>query len=184
MVDEKARAEALANRANSLNELIGALETEIDAVRKAREDAESADRERRAQEEALLAAKDRDQAEADQKKREQLALANTARIAPAIAFSSAKGKLVKPAAGIEVKGYGARSASLDQTQGILLATRASATIVTPADGWVVYAGDYRSFGQLVILNVGDNHHIVMSGMAESDISIDTLHKSSELKCLI
>ena len=36
--------------------------------------------------------------------------------------------------------------------------------MAPADGWVVYAGPFRSYGQLLILNAGSGYHIVLAGM--------------------
>lgn len=168
---ERERAEALAARATSLNELITALETEIEAAATAAQQAAEADAARKAEEIRLLAERDAEAAEAERKRLAAIAQANTARLAPAIAFSQTKGRLIRPAAGVEVKSFGARSASIDQTQGVLFATRPNATIVTPADGWVLYAGNYRQFGELVIINAGDDHHIVMAGMAATDVKI-------------
>ncbi|MFM2277990.1 MAG: hypothetical protein RLZZ444_221, partial [Pseudomonadota bacterium] len=34
----------------------------------------------------------------------------------------------------------------------------------PSDGWVVFAGPFRSYGQMVILNAGDGYHLVIAGM--------------------
>lgn len=171
LVAERERAEALAQRATSLNELIKALETEIEAAALAAKQAREADEARRAEEERLLAERDAAAAQAERERLAAIASANTARLSPAIAFSQAKGRLMRPVAGVEVKAFGAQSDALDQTQGILIATRPSATIVTPADGWVLYAGEYRAFGQLIILNAGDDHHIVMAGMEATDVKI-------------
>jgi septal ring factor EnvC (AmiA/AmiB activator) len=176
---ERERTDALAARAGSLNELITALETEIDAARQAAEDAAKADAERKAQQERLLAERDAEAARLEQERLERLASANTARLSPAIAFSEAKGRIRLPAAGNVIKAFGAQSEFLDQTQGILFATRPAATIVTPADGWVVFAGEYRSFGQLVILNAGDDHHIVMAGLDSTDVTIGQFLLSGE-----
>ncbi|MEO0495907.1 MAG: peptidoglycan DD-metalloendopeptidase family protein [Pseudomonadota bacterium] len=168
---ERERAEALAARANSLNELITALETEIEAAALAAQQAAEADAARKAEDARLLAERDAEAAEAERKRLAAIAATNTARLAPAIAFSQAKGLLIRPAAGVEVKSFGTRSTSIDQTQGVLFATRPNAAIVTPADGWVLYAGNYRQFGELVIINAGDDHHIVMAGMAATDVKI-------------
>src|SRR5690606_5920606 len=35
----------------------------------------------------------------------------------------------------------------------------------PADGNVLYAGPFRSYGQLLILDVGDDYHVLLAGMA-------------------
>jgi murein hydrolase activator len=49
-------------------------------------------------------------------------------------------------------------------RGISIETRAGAQIVTPSDGWVVYAGNFRSYGQLLIINAGGGYHILLAGM--------------------
>ena len=45
-----------------------------------------------------------------------------------------------------------------------------AYVTAPADGWVLYAGPFRSYGQLLILNVGDDYHVVLAGMERIDVS--------------
>ena len=48
---------------------------------------------------------------------------------------------------------------------------ASAPSAAPADGWVVYAGPFRSYGQVLILNAGDGYHIVLAGMERIDAAL-------------
>ena len=55
-------------------------------------------------------------------------------------------------------------------KGVSIATRAGAQVTAPADGWVVYAGPFRSYGQLLILNAGGGYHILLAGMDR--ISVD------------
>ena len=43
-------------------------------------------------------------------------------------------------------------------RGISLQTRGEARIIAPTDGWVVYAGPFRSYGQLLIINAGGGYH--------------------------
>ena len=45
-------------------------------------------------------------------------------------------------------------------------------VVSPADGRVVYAGPFRSYGQLLILDAGDDYHIVLAGMERIDVQPD------------
>lgn len=45
-----------------------------------------------------------------------------------------------------------------------LATGPGALVTAPADGLVVYAGAFRSYGQMIILDTGDGFHMVLSGM--------------------
>ncbi|MFV8201517.1 murein hydrolase activator EnvC family protein, partial [Enterobacter cloacae complex sp.6700005] len=82
------------------------------------------------------------------------ALRNPARITPAIAFSQAKGLLPLPVAGVTVKTFGAPDSVGGAEKGMTIATRAGAPVSAPADGWVVYAGPFRSYGQLLIINAG------------------------------
>jgi septal ring factor EnvC (AmiA/AmiB activator) len=51
-----------------------------------------------------------------------------------------------------------------------IATHAGADITAPCDGWVVYAGPFRSYGQLLILNAGGGYHVLLAGMDR--ISVD------------
>jgi septal ring factor EnvC (AmiA/AmiB activator) len=37
-------------------------------------------------------------------------------------------------------------------------------VTAPSDGGVVYAAPYRSYGQLLILNVGGGYHVLLAGM--------------------
>ena len=45
-----------------------------------------------------------------------------------------------------------------------LAAQPAATVTAPCDGWVVYAGPFRSYGQLLIINAGGGYHVVLAGM--------------------
>ena len=45
-----------------------------------------------------------------------------------------------------------------------IATGPEALVTAPADGTVVFAGAFRSYGQMVILDTGDGYHMVLSGM--------------------
>jgi septal ring factor EnvC (AmiA/AmiB activator) len=56
-------------------------------------------------------------------------------------------------------------------KGISLQTREEARITAPADGWVVYAGPFRSYGQLLIINAGGGYHILLAGMSRIDVSL-------------
>jgi len=51
-----------------------------------------------------------------------------------------------------------------------LASRTGAQVTAPSDGWVVYAGPFRSYGQLLILNAGGGYHVLLAGMER--ISVD------------
>jgi len=92
------------------------------------------------------------------------ALNDPARMAPAVAFVSAKGRLPLPVNGTKVREFGASDGAGSNEKGISIATRPGAQVTAPCDGWVVYAAPYRSYGQLLILNVGGGYHVLLAGM--------------------
>ena len=144
---ERARAGNLARDVENLKDLIARLEQGLDpAAREAREAARSDSRP------ALSAFRD------------------PGRLAPAVAFASLRGQVPIPVNGVKLKEFGAPDSSGGAEKGLSIATRAGAQVTAPADGWVVYAGAFRSYGQLLILNVGGGYHVLLAGMER--ISVD------------
>ena len=144
---ERARAGDLARQVDNLKDLIGKLEQGLDpAIREAREAARSDSRP------ALSAFRD------------------PGRLTPAVAFASLRGHVPSPVNGVKLKEFGAPDGRGGQEKGLSIATRAGAQVTAPADGWVVYAGPFRSYGQLLILNVGGGYHVLLAGMDR--ISVD------------
>jgi septal ring factor EnvC (AmiA/AmiB activator) len=93
------------------------------------------------------------------------------RLTPAIAFANARGLLPMPVNGVKIRNFGAPDRAGGHERGISIATRAGAQITSPSDGWVVYAGAFRSYGQVLILNAGDGYHIVLAGMDRISVNI-------------
>jgi len=98
-------------------------------------------------------------------------LKDPARLSPAIAFSSAKGLLAMPVNGVKIREFGGSNGAGGVEKGISLATRVGAQVTTPCDGWVVYAGPFRSYGQLLILNAGGGYHVLIAGMERISVNI-------------
>jgi septal ring factor EnvC (AmiA/AmiB activator) len=144
---ERSRASDLARNVDNLKDLIAKLEQGLDpAIRETREAARSDSRP------ALSAFRD------------------PGRLTPAIAFASLRGQVPIPVNGVKLKQFGAPDGNGGLEKGISIATRAGAQITAPGDGWVVYAGPFRSYGQLLILNVGGGYHVLLAGMDR--ISVD------------
>jgi septal ring factor EnvC (AmiA/AmiB activator) len=97
-------------------------------------------------------------------------LRDAPRLAPAVAFASAKGLLPQPVNGVRLKDFGAADGFGGYEKGLSIATRTAAQVTAPCDGWVVYAGPFRSYGQLLILNGGGGYHVLLAGMER--ISVD------------
>ena len=99
------------------------------------------------------------------------AFKDPARMSPAIAFATAKGLFAMPVNGGKIREYGGSDGAGGVEKGISLATRAGAQVTTPCDGWVVYAGPFRSYGQLLILNAGGGYHVLIAGMERISVNI-------------
>ncbi len=99
------------------------------------------------------------------------ALKDPARLAPKAAFSDMRGLLPLPVSGTMIKPYGTPDGYGSITRGITLVTRPKALVSAPSDGWVVYAGPFRSFGQLLILNAGGGYYILLAGMERMNVSL-------------
>jgi septal ring factor EnvC (AmiA/AmiB activator) len=144
---ERTRAADLARQVDNLKDLIAKLEQSLEpATRAAREAARGETRP------------------------DMSASHDPGRLAPAVAFASLRGQVPIPVNGIKLKDYGAPDGIGGVEKGISIATRAGAQVTAPADCWVVYAGPFRSYGQLLILNAGSGYHILLAGMER--ISVD------------
>jgi septal ring factor EnvC (AmiA/AmiB activator) len=71
---------------------------------------------------------------------------------------------IAPATGEIVSGFGARDGGGPAAQGAVLHTRAGAQVVAPASGQVAYAGLFRSYGQVLILNLDGSYVLVLTGL--------------------
>lgn len=99
------------------------------------------------------------------------AFKDPARLSPAVAFASAKGLFSFPVNGTKIRDFGGSDSAGGPQKGISLATKAGAQVTTPCDGWVVYAGPFRSYGQLLILNAGGGYHVLIAGMERISVNI-------------
>ncbi len=96
---------------------------------------------------------------------------NPGRIKPAIPFVKAKRQLPLPARGRLLIGFGDKTQFGSSSKGVVIETRAGATVVSPTDGWIVYAGPFRSYGQVLIINAGGGYHILLANLARIDVEV-------------
>ena len=141
---EQQRAGELAAKASSLQELIATLEQEIVTARAAAEAAN---------------------APAERPVPEQNRLAGPAQ------FGSLLGQVSLPVAGRVDLRFGDADGAGGTSYGDIVTTQSGAIVTAPADGSVLYAGPFRSYGQLLILNAGDGYHIVLAGMSRINVSL-------------
>jgi murein hydrolase activator len=99
------------------------------------------------------------------------ALNDPGRLTPAVPFAAMRGRMRMPVNGVRVREFGAADAIGGTQKGISIAARSSAQITSPCDGWVVYAGPFRSYGQLLILNAGGGYHVLLAGMERISVDI-------------
>ena len=86
---------------------------------------------------------------------------------PGRSFSAARGSLPMPARGRVVGRFGEATES-GRSKGITIETRADAQVVTPYDGEVVFAGPFRGYGQLLIIQHGEGYHTLLAGFSRID----------------
>jgi len=158
---ERERAEALSVRSGELESVIAALAGEITSLREAAEAARKAEEERQRK---LAERLERARAFA------AVAVPDKNRIMPAYAFSKLSGALSRPVKGETVRFFGADDGTGHTLAGEVLATEKGAAVYAPADGWIAYAGSFRSYGQVIILDTGENHHVVLAGMEKIKVS--------------
>jgi len=173
LADIRRAAAEQAQAVTDLNELVAHLDEQIARVEIAQYDAEvAAERALRAREQSqALATPDNENVVEIKPASTRVAFASPDRLKPALAFETAKGTLRLPAQGKRVRRFGDADAAGSTLKGISLQTRGEARITAPADGWVVYAGEFRSYGQLLIINAGGGYHILLAGMSRIDVSL-------------
>ena len=141
---ERERAAQLSRQVDNLKDLIGKLEPATDG--------------------ANLNGTNSKRQPKGQKANPFSALNDPSRMGPAVAFVSAKGRLTLPVNGTKIRDFGTPDGTGSNDKGISISTRLGAQVTAPCDGWVVYAAPYRSYGQLLILNVGGGYHVLLAGM--------------------
>ena len=67
--------------------------------------------------------------------------------------------------------YGAPDGFGGTEKGLLIGTRPGAVVSLPSDGWVAFSAPYRSYGQLLIVNVGGGYYVVLAGMERINVEV-------------
>lgn len=100
-----------------------------------------------------------------QREQQKQAISKSAQPFGSGAFAKARGSLSFPAQGYLTQNFGDMTgASQSHAKGIVIATRKGAQVTAPFDGTVLFAGPFQNYGQLVIIDHGDNYLTVLSGM--------------------
>ncbi len=94
---------------------------------------------------------------------QKVSLVQPGRMKPSIPFAQAKGLCPLPAEGKILVKFGEEADGVESS-GLQIRTRPGAQVTSPTDGWIVYAGEFRAYGQLLIINAGGGYHILLAGM--------------------
>ncbi|TPJ50903.1 MULTISPECIES: murein hydrolase activator EnvC [unclassified Mesorhizobium] len=165
---ERQHSEELAAKASSLKELIASLEAQAERNRKAADAAKAAEAGQAGGDKAGGDKAGRDKAGGDMTASLPVPEAN--RLAAAAPFSALQGQIALPVIGRIKRRFGAEDGNGAVMLGDMVATQSGAIVTAPADGNVLYAGPFRSYGQLLILNAGDGYHVVLAGMSRISVA--------------
>ncbi len=83
-------------------------------------------------------------------------------------LAKVRGQLVMPAHGEVVREFGEGEGL--HSQGLTLATGSGSQVVAPYDGKIAYAGPFRGYGLLLIVEHGDGYHSLLTGLDRLDVT--------------
>ncbi|RAZ74739.1 murein hydrolase activator EnvC family protein [Mesorhizobium atlanticum] len=154
---EQRHSQELAAKASSLKDLIASLEA--DKARKAQDQVKAGERK----------STDSDTT-ASTTELAALPVPEANRLTGSAPFSALQGQIALPVIGKIKRRFGTDDGNGQAMQGDMVATQSGAIVTAPVDGNVLYAGPFRSYGQLLILNAGDGYHVVLAGMSRISVA--------------
>ncbi|MEX0582356.1 MAG: peptidoglycan DD-metalloendopeptidase family protein [Sneathiella sp.] len=101
-----------------------------------------------------------------------------ASLGPGRQFMDAKGLLPLPVGGRIVTNYD-EGDDAGHKKGIVIETRPEAAIISPFDGQIAFAGPFRHYGLLLIIDHGDGYHTLLAGMGSIDGTVGQLLLAGE-----
>ena len=147
------KATALANQAESLRDLLDKLEKQRSLQQK-----QMAEKQRLARERA-----------ADKVRADKGITPNVT--AGSVNFAKAKGKLSRPARGPILTKFHQEMSKGVVSNGIDIKTASNAQVIAPYDGTVIFAGPFKNFANLLIIDHGDGYTSLLSGLEETDAKV-------------
>ena len=174
-----ARTRKLAQEAQDLRALFAKL-AEEKARRDEAERKEAAEKAAKEKAVALARAKE-EAARASAAKEKKTAAARVApppapevadEVAVTRSFGRARGTLPYPVAGTLAAKFGEAADPTDsaglRTKGITIKAAAGAQVIAPFDGLVAFAGPFRGYGQLLIIEHSEGYHTLLAGLGRID----------------
>lgn len=153
------RVARLAAKAENLKDLMARLEEQREA-----DERQAA----RAEAEAKVNAKEQaDRVRAEAQRQARIA----ATVSPSVSITSRRGRLPLPVIGDLIGRYGENLPTGLSRKGIDIAARGGAQVIATYDGKIAFAGKFRGYGQLLIIDHGDGYHTLLAGMARIDMAV-------------
>ncbi len=130
------------------------------------------------QEAKKLAARASDLRDLIQKLREKTKKKNQQRRTTAPALY-AKGSAKLPVSGQVIRRYGQADSAGNRARGLTVSTAPRAVVNAPRGGQVAFAGAFRSYGQIVIIEIADGQHILLTGLGSISVGEGESVKAGE-----
>lgn len=143
-IDAKKKADALGKQAKNLEDLLAKLEKEKQKKMKKMADAAA---------------------------KQKPILSVPAPSAVKGAFEKSLGSLPLPARGRIIQKYGDTTLGGGSAKGLTMETRPNAQIIAPFDGTVLFAGEFKGYGNLIIIEHSDGYHSLLSGLTRIDCAV-------------
>lgn len=89
------------------------------------------------------------------------------------------GKSILPVSGRMVARFGDYDELDGEIQGIRISAPAQAIVVTPMAGTVKYAGTFRNYGQIIIVEHTSGYHSLIAGMGRTNVGVGQSLKAGE-----
>ncbi len=83
----------------------------------------------------------------------------------------ARGGMTNPVSGRIVRNFGQTDGAGSASKGLVFGAEARTRVVAPYDGQVVYAGPFRGYGRILIIEHGGGYHTLLSGLGRIDCAV-------------
>ncbi len=100
-------------------------------------------------------------------------------IKESVNFARAKGSLIRPVRGEVVTSYGQELSRGVTSKGLVIKTRGSAQVISPYDGSVIFSGPFKGYGNLIIIEHGNDYVSLLAGMGSVDTQIGQMVLAGE-----
>lgn len=156
------RTAGLAAEARDLRELLERLEAERAAA--------AAEERRQAEAAARAAAEEAARREQERREQERRAALAAAR-PPEAPGDDGEARMPLPVSGTVRLRYGEADRFGNASRGLRIETRPGAAVISPHDGSIMFAGPFRGYGQILIVEHANGYHSLIAGLGRIDAQV-------------